>query len=52
MKNPKLWKNGSKLAIMGIGSLLIGTIIKLEKKLDTRIDEYFSDPKPESDEDN
>lgn len=52
VKNPKLLKQGLKLSVGLIGSVVIGVIIKLEKKIDARIDERFADPKPESEEDN
>lgn len=45
--NPKLLKIAAKGFLMLSGSVLIGTIIKAEKKLDDRIDEYFFEPTDE-----
>jgi hypothetical protein len=42
MNKPMLAKNIAKLALMGIGSLLIGTIIKTEKKLVEQVDAHFA----------
>ena len=50
--NPKLAKTIAKFAVMGIGSLMIGQIIKLEKKLDQRIEEHFVETETESEKDN
>lgn len=45
--NPKIAKQLAKLALMGLGSLLIGTIIKAEKKLEQRIDDHYAEPETE-----
>lgn len=51
--NPKLVKNGAKLALMGIGSLLIGTIIKVERNLGEKLDaKYPTENTDESEQDN
>lgn len=50
--NPKLVKMIAKIAVMGIGSVMIGQIIKTEKNLQERIDEHFTETKPEPDQAN
>lgn len=47
--NPKFARMIVKLAVMGVGSVLIGTIVKAEKKLGDRIDAHYA-PEPEAEQ--
>jgi hypothetical protein len=52
VKNPKL----AKMVVKGVASVLISTFIgytvKVGKKIDERIDQHYTVPEPESDQDN
>lgn len=47
-KNPKLAKQALKILAMGAGSLLIGTIIKGEKRFTAWVDERYDETESES----
>lgn len=51
IKNPKLAKKVLKVGLSIVGSIAIGMTMKLEKKIEGKIDEHYADPEPEKTED-